>query len=148
VPDVEAPNIRSPYLQLWTSCSFFNIVHRSWRTPDEVQVSLSAKRPIQANIHCATGERCQLAGYMVLNGDGPYELVKGTHEFIVLSGAEVKGFDSINGNVTYSDEAQMYNVMLVEWAHTRQIASRLGIGRIFKEAWDMSLPTIRFVTIG
>jgi hypothetical protein len=90
----------------------------------------------------------QLAGYLVLNGDGPDEVIEGTHEFIVLSGAEAKGFDSITGKVTYSDEAQMYNVMLVEWDREHQIASRLGIGRISKDAWDMSFPTIRFVTLG
>ena len=148
VPAVELPNMRSPYLQLWTSCSFFTIVHRSWRTPDEIQMSSSVRRPIQAQIHCATGSRRQHAGYLTLNGDGPYEIVKGKYEFIVLSGAKVMGYDSISGNVKYSDEAQMYNVMLVEWDHTHQIASRLGIGRIFKQAWDMSLPIIRFVTIG
>jgi hypothetical protein len=71
-----------------------------------------------------------------------------THEFIVLSGAQANGFDSIRGTVTYSDSAQMYNVMLVEWDSTHQFVTRLGIGRIFKEAWDMSLPTLRFVTIG
>ena len=41
----------------------------------------------------------------------------------------------------------MYNIMLVEWDSPHQIASRLGIGRIFKEAWDMSLPVTWFVTI-
>lgn len=147
-PVVELPNSNGLYLQFWTSCTYFTIIRRRWRTPDEVQANASARRPIQAPIHCATGSRRQLAGYLVLNGDGPEIVIEGRHEFIVLSGAQVKGFDPISGNLVYSDEAQMYNVMLVEWNDTRQIASRLGIGKFFKEAWDMSLPVIRFVTLG
>ena len=140
--------MRGPYLQLWTSCSFFTTVRRSWRTPDEVQLHSSARSPIQALVHCATGNSRQLAGYVVLNGDGPDELDRAKHEFVVLSGAQVKGFDPITGKIVHSEEAHMYNVMLVGWNSTHQIASRLGIGRIYKEAWDMSLPVIRFVTIG
>ncbi|EJT71051.1 hypothetical protein GGTG_12072 [Gaeumannomyces tritici R3-111a-1] len=148
VPTLEFPDMRGPYLQLWTSCSFFTIDRRSWRTPEEFQVNSSARSPIQANILCATGNSRQLAGHMILNGDGPEEVTRERHGFIVLSGAYVKGFDPISGKLTYSDESQMYNVMLVEWDPARQIASRLGIGRIFKEAWDTSLPVIRYVTIG
>ncbi|KAM0259205.1 hypothetical protein ACHAQJ_003410 [Trichoderma viride] len=148
VPAVELPSMQGPYLQLWTSCSFFTIVHRSWRDPETLQMNSSARSPIQAHIHCSSGSRRQLAGYLTLNGDGPEEVIEGKHEFIVLSSAQAKGFDSISGKVAYSNESQMYNVMLVEWDCQHQIASRLGIGRIFKEAWDMSLPIIRFVTIG
>jgi hypothetical protein len=108
----------------------------------------SANRPIEAHIHCAMGTARQLAGYLTLNGDSPRELTASKHEFIVLSGAKVKSFDSISGSLTYSGQAHMYNVMLVEWDHQHQTASRLGIGRIFKEAWDASLPIIRFVTLG
>lgn len=147
-PAVEIPNMQGPYLQLWTSCSFFAIVHRKWRDPETLQMNSSVRKPIHAHIHCTTGSRRQLAGRLILNGKGPDEVIEGKHEFIVLSGALTKGFDSITGNVTYSDEAEMYNVMLVEWDDQHQVASRLGTGRIFKEAWDMSLPTIRFVTLG
>lgn len=148
VPTPECPDTRGPYLQLWTSCSFFTIDCKSWRTPEELQVNSSVRSPIRANILCAAGNSRQLAGHMILNGDGPGEVTRERHEFIVISGAYVKGFDPISGNVTYSDESHMYNVMLVEWDPVRQIASRLGIGRIFKEAWDMSLPIVRYITIG
>ncbi|KAM0446009.1 hypothetical protein ACHAO4_009597 [Trichoderma viride] len=147
-PEVEIPNMQGPYLQFWTSCSFFTIVQRKWRDPETLQMNSSVRKPIHAHIHCTTGSRRQLAGRLILNGNGPDEVIEGKHEFIVLSGALVKGFDSITGNVTYSDEAEMYNVMLVEWDDQHEVASRLGTGRIFKEAWDMSLPTIRFVTLG
>jgi hypothetical protein len=146
-PTPELPKLRGPYLQFWTSCSFFNIVHRVWR-PDLRQLHSSASRPTEAHIHCARGTTRQLAGYLVLNGNGPTELTENKHEFVVLSGAKVQSFDSISGDLTYSDQAHMYNVMLVEWDGQHQVASRLGIGRIFTEAWDSSLPTSRFVTIG
>ncbi|GFP55952.1 hypothetical protein TASIC1_0006012200 [Trichoderma asperellum] len=147
-PEVELPNMQGPYLQFWTSCSFFTIVHRKWRDPESLQMNSSVRKPIHAHIHCTKGSKRQLAGYLILNGEGPNEVMQGKHEFVVLSGALAKGFNSITGNVTYSDEAEMYNVMLVEWDDQHQIASRLGTGRIFKEAWDMSLPTIRCITLG
>lgn len=147
-PAVELPSMQGPYLQFWTSCSFFTIVRRKWRDPESLQMNSSTRKPIHAHIHCTTGSRRQLAGYLILNSVGPIEVIKGKHEFIVLSGALVKGFNSITENVTYSDEAEMYNVMLVEWDDQHQVASRLGTGRIFKEAWDMSLPIVRFVTLG
>jgi hypothetical protein len=70
---------------------------------------------------------------MILN-EGTLELQPGRHEFIVLSEAQVSGFNPVTWACPYSDNCQMYNVMLVEWDHEHQIAYRLGPGRVLKKA--------------
>lgn len=42
----------------------------------------------------------------------------------------------------------MYNVLLVEWNKDHQIVYRIGLGRIFKAAWEASGPLTQFVTLG
>jgi hypothetical protein len=109
------------------------------------QLEESLKKPIKAQIRLPGN---QLAGYLVMNGSQPVKAEPGRHEFVVLSEAQVSSFNSVTWDITYSDQCNMYDVMLVEWGASREIAYRLGLGRVFKSAWEASRPTVKLVTLG
>lgn len=65
------------------------------------------------------------------------------HEFIVLSEAQYLTLDQKVDQDESSAKFSLYNVMLIEWDDGNNIASRLGLGRIYKESWKMAVPAPR-----
>ncbi|KAH8681964.1 heterokaryon incompatibility protein-domain-containing protein [Xylariales sp. PMI_506] len=112
-----APNITgleshsSTLLQFWTSCAFFDISLRDSPTILD-QYEASRHRPLKVHLQISSshaGGRGQLAGYAVLNGDElPASLERNRHEFIVISEAQVAGFNPINWTCQYSENCMMY----------------------------------------
>ncbi|KAL7910546.1 hypothetical protein GGI35DRAFT_469238 [Trichoderma velutinum] len=134
-------------LQFWTSCSQFHIAPRQSDRLIAGQRESSMDRPIKLHLFLGQSER-QLSGYLILNGESLVELDQTRHEFIVLSEAQFSGFNPITSACTPSEQSMMYNVMLIEWDDDREMASRLGIGRVLKQAWDASNPVIKFIALG
>lgn len=62
------------------------------------------------------------------------------HEFIVLSEAQYLTLDEKVDQEESSAKFSLYNVMLIEWDDGKNIASRLGLGRIYKESWKTAVP--------
>ncbi|WQF81216.1 Putative heterokaryon incompatibility [Colletotrichum destructivum] len=63
--------------------------------------------------------------------------------FVLLSESQYWG----NENRVDVDDYPLYNVMMVEWDHSGKIASRLGLGKIRKEAWAMAKPALQTVIL-
>lgn len=136
-----------PLVQFWTSASFLDVSVRDSPTVLE-QYEASQNKPIKLHLYLPREHGRQLAGYLVLNGDGPLQTDPECHEFVVISEAQVSGFNPVNWASNYSERCLMYNIMLLEWDRNHNIASRLGIGRAFKEAWIGSRPITKMVTVG
>lgn len=142
LPTSNLSSPQRPLLQFWTSCSIFHIAPGDRLTASQRELSMDP--PVK--LHLTFGR--QLSGYLILNGERLLELDQARHEFIVLSEAQFAGFNPITSACTPSDKSMMYNVMLIEWDDRREMASRLGIGRVLKQAWAASEPVIKFITLG
>lgn len=136
-----------PLIQFWTSTSFLDVGVRDSPTVLE-QYEASQHKPIKLHLYLPRECDRQLAGYLILNGDVPLQTDPEFHEFVVISEAQVSGFNPVSWASSYSEQCLMYNIMLLEWDRNHDIASRLGIGRAFKEAWVGSRPNIKMVTLG
>lgn len=144
-PEIHHPPNFGPFLQLWTSCAFFRITIRL-TPPDQIDAS---KNPfLTALVHSASSQAGQYAGHVILNGAGPLDLDTRRHEFVVISEAQYAGYDVVRSRDTPSDTCNMYNVLLVEWDEKREVAYRLGIGRILKKVWNAARPGMKFVKLG
>ncbi|KAH8889165.1 HET-domain-containing protein [Thozetella sp. PMI_491] len=67
------------------------------------------------------------------------------HDFIVISEAQYFGDEE---EILLDGEYPLYNVMMVKWDKTRpQVASRLAIGKVLKEAWAEGNPTEQIVVL-
>ena len=89
-------------------------------------------------------------GSVRLDGTGPRDFDPHTHEFIVISEALYLDVGQAMPQDGKASTFPLYNVMLVEWKTGGQFASRLGLGRVYKEAWK-SLeppPVARTVILG
>ena len=75
-------------------------------------------------------------GSIQLDGAYPPYFNSEWHDFVIISEAQYLGTE---GELILSDDHSppylLYNVMLVEWDASREFAQRLGLGRIYKEAW-------------
>lgn len=147
VPKSDLDSQQRPLLQFWTSCSLFHISPRQKDRLIAGQRESSLDRPIRVHLFLGESER-QLSGYLILNGENLPELDPSRHEFIVLSEAQFSGFNPITSACTPSEQSLMYNVILIEWDDQQEMASRLGVGRVLKQAWDASNPVIKFITLG
>lgn len=136
-----------PLVQFWTSSTFLDVSVRDSPTVLD-QYEASRQRPMKLHVYLPGKYGGQLAGYMVLNGTGPLQTDPTRHEFIVISEAQVSGFNPVNWACKYSERCRMYNVMLVEWDREHKIAYRVAIGRVSKEAWVGSRPVLKFITLG
>lgn len=134
-------------VHFWTSSAFLDVSLRDSPTVLD-QFEASRDRPIKLHAYLPREYGRQLAGYLVLNGSGPFQTDARHHEVIVISEAQVSGFNPVNWSCKYSEVCRMYNVMLVEWDRDHRIAYRLGIGRVSKEAWIGARPTIKLITLG
>ena len=145
-PDIELPDRRQGiFLRFWTSATFLDVALRESPTVLE-QYEASRDKPIK--LHVLLPRSGQVVGYLVLNGRSPLQTDSNRHEFIIMSEAQVLGFNPVNWSCKYSEECFMYNVMLVEWDCDHKIAYRLGVGRVYKKAWTGSRPVIKMITLG
>ena len=89
-------------------------------------------------------------GSVRLDGTGPREFDPITHEFIVISEALYLDVEQAMPQDDKTAIFPLYNVMLVEWRNGGQFARRLGLGRVYKEAWKSlePLPVARTVILG
>ena len=79
-------------------------------------------------------------GHVRLDGGGPRTFDPTKHSLIVISEALYFSIDQTNEQEDNSSEFPLYNVMLVEWNDGQALASRLGLGKIYKEAWKTFSP--------
>lgn len=88
-------------------------------------------------------------GSIRLDGTGPREFDPSTHEFIVISEALYLDVEEAMPQVDKATTFPLYNVMLIEWRTGGLFASRLGLGRVYKEAWKSlePLPLARTVIL-
>jgi hypothetical protein len=145
LPEIDLPNDKQLYLQFWTSCAFFKIDPNHNNMRDAVENSITGRKPKRFLIRSA---RNQVIGYLILDGMQPYETRANHNEFIVMSEAQVSGFNPLTWAIQYSEKCLMYNVLLVEWDYNHRIAHRVGIGRLLKGAWKEAGSRIKFVTLG
>jgi hypothetical protein len=145
VPSIHLPAGQETHLQFWTSCAFFQTMYKEDTRGSSNAEEASLVRPKKTLVKSTSG---QVIGYLVLNGLGPLRTTIGRHEFIVLSEAQVSGFNPLTWANKFSEECLMYNVMLIEWNENGQVAERLGLGRILKGAWKESHPRLMFVSLG
>ena len=89
------------------------------------------------------------AGIITLDGDGPSELVEGKHALVVLSEAEYLGYgeEILRRYDNKNADFPLYNVMLIEWAERKPIASRLGLGRVSEPVWRKSQTTVETIIL-
>ena len=88
-------------------------------------------------------------GVLTLDGSSPIFLAGDIHALVVLSEAEYLGFgaERFRDHNDRSAYYPLYNVMLVEWNIDGRIARRLGIGRVYKDAWLASEPYVQTVIL-
>lgn len=88
-------------------------------------------------------------GSVRLDGMGPREFDPDVHEFIVISEALYLDIGQPMLQDGNCSDFPLYNVMLIEWTGNCHFASRLGLGRIYKESWKSldPLPIARTVIL-
>ena len=89
------------------------------------------------------------AGILEIDTLGPEAVDEDRHEFIVISEAQYLCYGPEQLREDEDDDAVYfwYNVMLVEWDNSRTTASRLGLGRISKEAWKLAQPQRKVIAL-
>ena len=112
--------------------------------------------PLRFTFAPATSHTCHeengqsIEGVVTLDGSSPLFLKWESHAFVVLSEAEYLGFGDERVR-EYDDQSArypLYNVMLVQWNRNELIARRLGIGRVYKDAWLRSGMYVQTVILG
>jgi hypothetical protein len=146
VPVIIPPTAEETHLQFWTSCAFFQITYNQDPRGSTDGARTSLAQPRKALIKSPISG--QVSGYLVLNGLEPLNsTTPDRHEFIVLSEAQSSGFNPLTWANTLSEDALMYNVMLIEWHENARFAERLGLGKILKSAWNQSHAHLKFVSL-
>lgn len=102
--------------------------------------------PIRRNIVDSRGS--YRIGTLLLDSIGPDRFDPWKHEFIVISEAQYYGIENEMAQQGEFIDYNLYNVMLIQWDDHRRIASRLGMGRIQKEAWKRIDYQLQIVILG
>ncbi|MCJ1315715.1 hypothetical protein MMC15_001035 [Xylographa vitiligo] len=87
----------------------------------------------------------EVVGNVLLDGADDRWLARGRYEFIQMAEAQYSGLDS---EVRDIEDCPLYLVMLVEWDEQRNVACRLGLGRVQKTAWMLGGPKLKLVCLG
>lgn len=102
---------------------------------------LDPKIPLQYPILQGAETRSEKhVGHLRLDGDGPRCFDPTKHSLIVISEALYFNLEQSDEQGDSNMDFPLYNVMLVEWNNERTVASRLGLGRIFKDSWRSLIP--------
>lgn len=148
IPDPVLNNLNSTHLVFRTSIS------RNFQFMDFIRKDIH-DYPLKFSFtsiseSCHEESRPSIAGVVTLDGSSPLFLRRDSHAFIVLSEAEYLGFgdERVREYDDRSAQFPLYNVMLVEWNGSQRIARRLGLGRVYKNAWRRSNAYVRTVILG
>lgn len=130
LPESLLPLLDDQHLIFRTSCTealSFGRIKRS--------AVVDPKIPLQYPILQNAGTRIEKhIGHLRLDGEGPRAFDPAIHSLIVLSEAMYFNFDQYDEQEG-SQDFPLYNVMLVEWRDGGPLAERLGLGRVYKDAW-------------
>lgn len=119
------------HLIFWTICSTaFRFGEDNWVVDNNGHTH---KAPIRRNIFGNEGPNP--VGAILLDSQGPVRFDARMHEFIVISEAQYYGVENEMAQQGEFMEYSLYNVMLIQWDLRKQIASRIGVGRMEKRAW-------------
>lgn len=102
------------------------------------------KTPIRRTIVDGT----RRVGTLLLDSIGPERFDARVHSLIVVSEAQYFGVENETAQRGEFMDYHLYNVMLVGWDERRCVASRLGTGRVEKEAWRRVEWELRVVVLG
>ncbi|XHG05857.1 hypothetical protein AWENTII_009070 [Aspergillus wentii] len=90
-------------------------------------------------------QQSQFVGNVLLDGM-EYDLVHhNRYEFIQMAEAKYHHLDGEENNIR---GFPLYLVLMVEWDEVRKVATRLGVGRVYKEAWRAARPELEFIQLG
>lgn len=120
------------HLIFWTICSTAFRFEEETRGAVENSGQLP-KAPLRRTIFGKEG--LNPVGTILLDGQGPARFDARIHEFIVISEAQYYGIENETAQQGEFMDYPLYNVMLIQWDERRQIASRLGMGRVEKTTW-------------
>ncbi|MCJ1461607.1 serine/threonine protein kinase [Pseudocyphellaria aurata] len=116
------------HLIFWTICSTaFRFGEDHWAVENSGHIN---KAPIRRNIFGNEGSNP--VGIVLLDSQGPSRFDPQMHEFIVISEAQYYGVENEMAQQGEFIEYYLLNVMLIQWDLRKQIARRLGMGRIEK----------------
>lgn len=144
LPETTLHLLDDRHLIFWTICSTaFRFEEVNWTVE---QSSRTQKAPLRRSIF--GNEGLNPVGTILLDGQGPVRFDARMHEFIVISEAQYYGIENeMPQNGEFMDYP-LYNVMLIQWDGLRQIASRLGMGRITKDAWRQVDYQVQIIVLG
>ena len=140
--------LRSQCLYFWTSASADIRIGQPIDQPSDRQ---SKDYYSERSSHFHPPWRLQLlskysevVGNVLLDGLD-YEWTKNKrYEFLQIAEAKFEDRDNEPRNIP---GFPLYLVMMVEWNEDWTVATRLGIGRLYKEAWNVSQPRLTFVQL-
>ena len=132
LPETILPLLNGQHLIFRTSCTESMQFGRLKRS-----AVLDPKIPLQYPIiqRPETNAEKQV-GHLRLDGDRPRIFDPTRHSLIVISEALYFSIEQSSEQEGSSSDFPLYNVMLVEWNDEGTLASRLGLGRIYKEFWQ------------
>ena len=148
LPETVLNNLNSTHLIFKTSVSHISQLGDS--ITDDTRHG-----PLKFSLMRTTSRDCykksfqSFAGIVTLDGSSPRSLTGDSHALVVLSEAEYLGFgpERVRQYDDRSAPFPLYNVMLVEWNIDGRIARRLGVGRVYKDAWKASRAYVQTVIL-
>jgi len=146
LPESVWPHLRSHHLIFRTSCTE-SIQFGPLKRSAVVEPKIPLQYPILEGAETRVEKQ---VGHLRLDGDGPRNFDPTKHSLIVISEALYFSIDKDRQQDDSSSDFPLYNVMLIEWNEERTIASRLGLGRLYKESWKTLRPPpmARVVVLG
>ena len=131
LPESILPHLNGQHLIFRTSCTQSIQFGRLKRS-----AVLDPKIPLQYPIiQGAKNNVEKQVGHLRLDGERPRIFDPTRHSLIVISEALYFSIEQSSEQEESSSDFPLYNVMLVEWNDGGTVASRLGLGRIYKEFW-------------
>lgn len=146
LPESVRPHLCSYHLIFRTSCTESVRFGRLKRS-----AIVEPKIPLQYPILEGAERRVEKqVGQLRLDGDGPRSFDPTKHSLIVISEALYFNIHHSSQQDDSGSDFPLYNVMLIEWNEERTLASRLGLGRIYKESWKTMRPppVARIIILG
>ncbi|KAF7888626.1 uncharacterized protein EAF02_003167 [Botrytis sinoallii] len=122
-------------LQFWTYSAFFNLVERNMSVANFKSVLGSGLH--RYDIEDSKGDWC---GTIILDNTWAEGCGK-VHEFIAISEAKDLGLEEFDSWTYYipqeREEAEwyLYYALMIQWNDERTVAKRVGLAKIFKEAF-------------
>ncbi|KDN60751.1 putative conserved hypothetical protein, partial [Colletotrichum sublineola] len=109
---------------------------------DETFQDFEAVKTHEIYEHEIRNEVKDVVGYVVPT-NRHQKLNEMAFDFVPLSESQYWG----NEKRVDVDDYPLYNVMMVEWDHSRKIAVRLGLGKVQKDAWLSGNPVLQTVIL-